>query len=118
MLSPPAAAERFREQRPAPPRGAEGAAASRRFCPAQRHGEAVAGAAAGAGLAGPGGAAGAAGQVRGGERGPGSAGSPPPPGAGRLRAVAEGQVPGWGPGVGARGGRVGGSGSPSWRLVP
>lgn len=73
------------------------AAASRspaRLCSAQRHGEAMAGAAAGAGLGRPDGAAAAAGQVRGSERGPGRAAPSPPPGAGRLRAVAAGQVPG------------------------
>lgn len=57
----------------------------------------MAGAAEGAGLGGPGGAAAEDGQVRGCERGPGRAARLPEAGAGRLRAVAAGQVPGGGP---------------------
>lgn len=81
--------------------------------PAQRHGEAVAGAAAGAGRGPPEGAAAAAGPVRGSERGPGRAAPAPPPGAGRLRALAAGQVPGRGlrgGGTGRRRRRRGGPG--------
>lgn len=81
---------------------APGAAAPR---PAQRHGGPVAGAAESAGLGGPGGAAGEDGQVRGCERGPGRAARLPAAGAGRLRAVAAGQVPGGGPESRGAGGR-------------
>lgn len=57
----------------------------------------MAGAAEGEVLGGPDGAGSASGQVRGGERGPGRAARLPAAGAGRLRAVAAGQVLGGGP---------------------